>query len=141
MARTTKPHPSEIAEARARILEILGDNREIYTCLRHVSQSGMTRHISVHAIGTIKVQKNGKEYERPYLYDLTGMAAKVCSYSFNKDRDALVIGGAGMDIGFALVYDLSRVLFEGTTPDQEPRTASSLPTNTDAGYVLSHRWI
>lgn len=70
----------------------------IYTVLRHVSSNGMSRRIDVYVI------KNN----RPYY--LTGWVAQACGYRRHKDGP-LVVGGTGMDMGFAVVYDLSSTLF------------------------------
>ena len=139
MATKAQQWLQEREEAKQTILELLGTSRTVYTCLRHVSKSGMSRHISVHCIGTRETGPNGEK--EPYLFDLTYLVSKVASYGLNKDRDALLVGGCGMDMGFAVVYDLSGILFAETDPTTEPRTNATTPDHSDAGYVLSQRWI
>jgi len=95
----------------------------IYTVLRSVAPSGMSRTMS------LKVAKNGK------IQDLTYYASVVLDYSLvevNGSR-ALRVGGAGMDMGFHVVYSLARVLFRDKYEGQ--------PEAVDAGYSLSQAWL
>jgi hypothetical protein len=101
--------------------EYLTDTRTVYTILRSVSASGMTRHISLVVAG---LDNTGA----PALFDITYHASKVLGDKL-QDRNgyrAIKVNGAGMDMGFHLVYSLSSVLFAG---------------QDRAGYVLSHRWL
>ena len=96
----------------------INEGDTIYTVLRSVSSSGMSRTIS------LKVAKEGK------ILDLTYYASILLDWTLvevNGSR-ALRVGGCGMDMGFHTVYTLSRVLFreEGSTKD--------------AGYSLNHNW-
>ena len=88
----------------------------VYTILRRVSSSGMTRHIS------LKVAQGGE------IYDITYTAALALGDKLHDVNgcNTIKVNGAGMDMGFHLVYSLSSVLFHG-----EER----------AGYKLSHRWL
>jgi hypothetical protein len=88
----------------------------VYTVIRSVSSSGMSRTMS------LKIVRDGR------IDDITFSAAHALDYPLvevNGSR-AIRVGGAGMDMGFHVVYSLSSVLFRG-----EDR----------AGYVLSHRWL
>lgn len=88
----------------------------IYTVLRHVSSSGMTRDISLIYI------KNGE----PYHINYSAAKATGDRLVSRNGHDAIRVQGCGMDMGFHIVYGLSSVLFKG-----EER----------AGYKLSHRWL
>ena len=105
--------------AKKQLLEFfVKEGDTIYTVLRSVAPSGMSRTMS------LKVAKNGK------ILDLTYYASILLDWTLvevNGSR-ALRVGGCGMDMGFHTVYTLSRVLFreEGST--------------TDAGYSLNHAW-
>jgi hypothetical protein len=101
--------------------EYLTDTRTVYTILRSVSASGMTRHISLVVAG---LDNTGA----PALFDITYHASKVLGDKLNERNGhrTIRVNGCGMDMGFHLVYNLSSVLFA----DQDR-----------AGYVLSHRWI
>jgi hypothetical protein len=109
----------DVQNAREQLLgRYVSEGSTVYTVLRSVSSSGMSRTLS------LKVAKEGK------ILDLTYYASIVLDWPLvevNGSR-ALRVGGCGMDMGFHTVYTLSRVLFreEGST--------------TDAGYSLNHAW-
>lgn len=93
----------------------------VYSVLRHVSPSGMTRRIDFY---TIKDNK-------PRF--LTGYMAGALGYRWG-DKAGLVVGGCGMDMGFHVVYCLSRVLFPDGFDDDGGR-------HNDGGYALRHEWL
>ena len=109
----------DVQDAKKQLLaHYVSEGSTVYTVLRSVSSSGMSRTLS------LKVAKDGK------ILDLTYYAGIVLDWPIvevNGSR-ALRVGGCGMDMGFHTVYTLSRVLFreEGST--------------TDAGYSLNHNW-
>ncbi len=107
---TTKAKQAEQDEALQKLRDILKPGDTLYTILRHVSQSGMSRVISV-----VKVQ-DGE------IIWLDGLIARAGLYSrtpANSRHDGLKVSGAGMDMGFAVVYDVSsRVLQDGYTLKQ-----------------------
>jgi hypothetical protein len=108
--------------SKERLLEeYLTDTRTVYTVLRSVSASGMTRHISLLVAG---IDNTGK----PALFDITYHASKVLGdkLSERNGHRTIKVNGCGMDMGFNLVYSLSSVLFAG---------------QDRAGYELSQRWI
>jgi hypothetical protein len=108
----------DIAYAREQLLtHYVSEGDTIYTVLRSVSSSGMSRTLS------LKVAKDGK------ILDLTYYASILLEWPLvevNGSR-ALRVGGCGMDMGFHTVYSLSRVLF------REAQTV-------DTGYLLNHAW-
>ena len=89
---------------------------KVYTIMRHVSSSGMSRHISL-------VIANGNE-----ITDITYYAAHALGdkLSETKGHRTIRVNGCGMDMGFHLVYNLSSVLFKG---------------QDRAGYVLKQGWL
>ena len=93
------------------------DRPIVYTILRSVSASGMTRHISLKV-----VDSDGD------ILDITYLAARALGDKLQERNgfNTLKVNGCGMDMGFHLVYSLSSVLFAG----QER-----------AGYKLLQRWI
>lgn len=109
----------EIEDAKKQLLaHYVSEGSTVYTVLRSVSSSGMSRTLS------LKVAKDGK------ILDLTYYAGTVLDWPIvevNGSR-ALRVGGCGMDMGFHTVYTLSRALFreKGNTKD--------------AGYLLNHAW-
>jgi len=89
---------------------------KVYTILRSVSSSGMTRNIS------LVVAKEGEMIDITY-YVAHALGEKV---SESKGHRAIKVSGCGMDMGFHLVYNLSSVLFAG---------------QDRAGYVLKQGWL
>jgi len=100
----------------------LTEGATVYTVLRSVSSSGMSRTIS------LKVAKGGQ------ILDLTYFASVVLGWPLvekNGSR-ALRVGGCGMDMGFHTVYSLASVLFR----DKYEGQANAV----DAGYSLQQAW-
>ena len=60
-------------------------------------------------------------------YHLSFHAARVLGYAINGHSDAIRITGCGMDMGFALVYELSSALFSRDEND----------TQHSGGYALN----
>tara|TARA_A100001201_G_scaffold71938_1_gene65760 strand:- start:267 stop:575 length:309 start_codon:yes stop_codon:yes gene_type:complete len=71
----------------------------VYTICKHVSQSGMTRHIAFYIMLD----------NEPFI--INAHIADVLDMKFNKHNDALKVSGTGMDLGFHIVYSLSYTLF------------------------------
>jgi hypothetical protein len=119
--KTTKKEQKalDVAYAREQLLtHYVSEGDTVYTVLRSVSSSGMSRTLS------LKVAKEGK------ILDLTYYAAIVLEWPLvevNGSR-ALRVGGCGMDMGFHTVYTLSSVLFREDF------------NTKDAGYSLNHAW-
>ena len=101
---------NEKTEALQTLQKYLQKGDTVYTVLRHCAPSGMTRWLDLYVI------KNGEPLR------LTWSAAKALGYTYDRKREALKIGGCGMDMGFAVVYDLAAVVC-GKSSD------------------LSHRWL
>ncbi len=85
---------------------------EIYTLVKSVSKTGMSRQISLYVVqeGSIK--------------EIDYFVARALDRPRGK---GVRITGCGMDMGFALVYELGRALY----PDE----------GADSGYSLRHRWL
>lgn len=141
----------------ADLREILQKNntQTVYTGLRSCSSSGMSRVLRLYVVD------NGR------ICDITYMARVITGYT--QTDDGLRIGGCGMDIGFAVVYELSRVVFAGgfghiaykngkahrvakSAADakmliqrgfefKKGRSCDRSGWDTDGGYALSHSWI
>ena len=86
------------AEALKMLRKFIKPGDTVFTVLRHVSRSGMSRRIDLYSI------EGGK------MNFLTGYAARVMDRRWDLDNGGIVIGGAGMDMGFHLVYSLGRTL-------------------------------
>jgi len=72
---------------------------EVWTELRHVSKSGMTRHIGVRHI------------KDNYPLNYTYLVAEALGSKVSDRYDGIKIVGCGMDKGFELIYNLSYVLY------------------------------
>jgi hypothetical protein len=111
----------DVAYAREQILtHYLKEGDTVYTVLRSVSSSGMSRTLS------LKVARDGK------ILDLTYYASILLDWPLvevNGSR-ALRVGGCGMDMGFHTVYTLSSILFR----------EEGQALHCDAGYALTHAW-
>lgn len=144
----SKKIDAERAEAIATLRKHLKVGDTVHTVLRHVSRSGMQRSISV-----IITTPEGP-------WDVTYLAARVLGYKVDQDRGGLKVRGAGMDMGFHVVYSLSRAMW----PDGHRCTARKvrgwhvcrsndhsndwrLPydgrtvKHRDGGYALQHAWL
>lgn len=160
-ATTTKPLTKKAAKEAERAVSLMylrawikpGDR--IYTILRHVSSSGMSRRISL-----VLVVKGEPRY-------LDFHVGRVLDYKRPERGDGLQVGGCGMDMGYHLVHNLGYALFsEPAMADnakgrklreallkadrhyytQGGKTAPD-PSKPDeqfkhgAGYALKHSWL
>ncbi len=91
---------------------------EIRTVLRHVTSSGMSRDISLFYV---------KENQIVNITYYAGLALGWRLVNRNGSR-AVRVGGCGMDMGFHLVYTLSRTLYKSTD-------------GADTGYFLKQSWL
>lgn len=106
MATATK---TEKAEAIARLREWLTPGDTVYTILEHVSSSGMSRAIR---FVIVRVGDDGKPYFLHPNYAI-GTAMGLRHHTRRgQQSDALYVSGCGMDMGFHVVSNLSRVLFD-----------------------------
>ena len=116
----------EKSESRQTLLELLKPGDTVYTVLKHVSRSGMMRHIQ------LQIVRDGD------ICDITYHAACVMGDPIAKNG-GIRVSGCGMDMGFHLVYSLGRTLWPNGTPEQHG-TRNNEPDN-DGGYALHQRWI
>lgn len=127
----------ERAAAADKLREILHPGDTVYTVLRHVSQSGMMRHIDLYAI---------KGSDKVYL---TGYAAAAMGEN-RTDQGAIKISGCGMDMGFSLVYNLGYTLYpqgyqcpgdKCCSNDHYNRGDNDKTFHRDGGYAFRQEWI
>ncbi|OAM88504.1 hypothetical protein OH491_10490 [Termitidicoccus mucosus] len=90
---------TECAEAVASLKKWLKPGDTVYTILRHVSASGMSRGMDVYTISGNKPRR------------LTWSAAKALDATYDRRKETLRVSGVGEDAGFATVYHLSCKLF------------------------------
>lgn len=91
-------------QARVMLRALFPPGATVQTILRHVSASGMSRRIAVLAISLDS--RNGL----PRAVDVSHLVARACDRKLH-DKGGVIVGGCGMDMGFALVYDLSHELY------------------------------
>jgi hypothetical protein len=136
---------TEQLEAIERLRGWIKPGDTIYCILRNVSRTGMSRVIDLKHIDCT-------DAERPMSH-IGYNAALAMGMSYDRKREGIKIGGAGMDMGFALVYDLAWTLW----PEGAPCTGDKCPSNDhtndrssprgegvthkDAGYALKHSWL
>jgi len=138
-----KVSKQEHQEAVERLRELLPPGSTVWSTVRHVSRSGMSRTIDFY-----KLTVHDGEPDRVWLSRLISTA---CGYPFDKSREAVKVSGCGMDMGFAVVYDLAYVLY----PDGFDCVGEKCPSNdhsngdrdysphrhTSGGYSLHQRWL
>lgn len=113
-------------QAQEELRDILKPGDTVCCLLRHCSRSGMRRHISLFAPGTV---------------DITYSAALAMGDK-RADDGGIKVDGCGVDMGFALVYNLGRTLFlEGFAVEGCGRNGDTSGHDTDGGYALNHRWL
>lgn len=106
---TTTTKATERDEALAKLRTMLPPGSTVYTILRHVSRSGMQRSISC-----VVMTPEGPQ-------DVDWLVRRALDLTFDRNHSGVKMEGAGMDMGFALVYSLSFALYRG--------------------YALRHRWL
>lgn len=85
-------------EALATLRKLLPPGSRVYVAVQHVSRSGMMRRL------TACVVDDGALFNIDHLIAQAGIA--------RRHRDGgIVMNGAGMDMTFALVYNISRALY------------------------------
>jgi hypothetical protein len=140
---TTKKEKEQARQdALDRLREVLHPGDTVGTIVRHVSKSGMTRDISV----VITVDGD--------LFNATHLVA--CVLGDRVVNKGVRRGGCGMDMGFDLVYSLSRTLFpdgfdcigyaercpsNDHSNDRGMSDYSFTRHHRDGGYALRQRWL
>ena len=84
-----------------------------YTCLKTVNRMGDYRNIQVLIIS------------KKRILNISYHVAKLLGWTYKDRPNAVGVGGGGMDMGFHLVYSLSRTLFRGDR----------------GGYAVKQQWI
>lgn len=138
MTRKTDP------EAIARLADYLEPGDTVYCILRHRSASGMTRTVQL-----VTIEQDATR--GPWVASLGYNAAAALALPYDRDREGVKVQGAGMDMGFWLVYELGRTLW----PEGYDCIGDRCPSNDhsngdrdhtphrhrDGGYALTSRWM
>ncbi len=110
---------------------------DVYTQVTHVSSSGMSRSIRLFVLST---RSNGNGRKRiPCIVDITRRAAVALDYKIDEKNGGLKMGGCGMDMGFAAVYNLGSVLWPKGT--RRPHGIRNGQPDKSGGYALNQRWL
>ena len=135
---------AERQESINQLREWLKPGDTVFTVLRHVSRSGMSRLIDCYII-------EGNE-----AHWISSRVAKAVGFSFDDKKDSIRVGGCGMDMGFHIVYELSHVLFPKGFECIGDKEGNRCPANDHCngdrnytphlhehagGYALRHRWM
>lgn len=123
MARETKALQQEREKARENLREFIKPGTTIYTVSRHTSRSGIYRAIDAF------VMRDGEPVR------ISFQVAKACGLRYDRKHEAIGMGGCGMDMGFALVYDLSYYLAPGGFGCIGEGCPSNDHSNGDRSYV------
>lgn len=115
---------AEIEQAKTALRKLLKPNMTVYTIINHRSASGTSRSITL-CIGG----KNGEIIKLDHLAITAGLG------TFDAKNGGIKVSGCGMDMGFALVYDLGRTLWPNGTKKQHGAP------DADGGYALKHSWL
>lgn len=117
----------------AQLRDWLKPGDTVYTILRSVSKSGMSRVISC------RIFLNG-DATNPRILDYH--IARAVGYTHDREREGLKVHGCGMDMGFDVVYNLGRVLWpEGFKVEGRGRNGDTSGWDNDGGYALKQRWL
>jgi hypothetical protein len=95
-----KYSPQEVQDAKATIADLIKPGATVYTLIRHVSSSGMTRVIDVFVIQTDK--HTGESYLRRFSWS----AAVALGWTYDRRHEGVKVSGCGMDMAFHLVSSL-----------------------------------
>lgn len=130
----TRFTPEQIEEFTIRLRSELPPGSTVTTQILHVSRSGMQREIAAFIV------RDGQ------IANISWEVAAITDQRYG-DRGGVIVGGAGMDMTFALVYSLSRRLYpeghrctgsDGYTPTGKRSKAPRCPSNdhtNDYGHL------
>lgn len=138
---------TEKEQAKKDLLNMLNGSNKVYTILKHRSSSGMLRHIDV------VIVKDNKPLNINWYVEKIGLYKRARNYDA-KNADSLRVGGCGMDMGFSVVYNLSRELYPNGYKcqgkichsnnhfnDPDCNKAKGKHHHKDGGYALKQEWL
>lgn len=133
----------EVTEEETTLKKWIKPGVTVWTLLRHRAPSGMSRVLDVYVMVDNEPLR------------LTWSVAKVLDWTYDRKHEGVKVNGCGLDVGYHLVYSLSRVLFkdglgcigEGCKsndhnnpgPDRDNYAVGR--KHSDPGYGLNHRWL
>ncbi len=111
---------------RAELRKLAKPGTTVHCVLRSVSKSGMSRTISLFVI------------HKGELRSIDQLAADATERNV-ADGGGIKMGGCGMDMGFALVYELGMAMWPKGT--KKPHGRRNGEPDTNGGYALKHSWV
>ena len=117
----------EKQESLERLRNWIKKGDTLHTTVRHVSRSGMMRYIT-----TRHLQKSDHPDREVNVSNYDYHIARVLDLPEAPNFAGVKVGGCGMDMGFWLVYRLSRAIF-GDVPKGEG--------DSDHGYWIKQEWL
>lgn len=118
---------TQSAAALKELRDLLPAGSTVYTILRDVSRSGLSRKISLVIFRTT-------EQGEVYPLNLTNLVARALDMRTKTGfNDSIIVGGVGTDAGFHLVYSIAQAL--GYSRGNEKYEGA---TNA---YGLIQRWL
>jgi hypothetical protein len=122
------------AEAIRDLRKMLKPGDTVYTVLRHVSASGMTRGIDLYII-----RKNVPVWITAYVGHAIDSPQSLKDW---REQRGLRVQGCGMDMGFHVVYSLGCALFpKGFKVEGRGRNGDTSGHDNDGGYALNQKWL
>jgi len=105
---------------------------KVYTIVKHVSSSGMSRHIQPYIV------------HKGEIISIGWYVSRALGWKLVSGTHAIKVSGCGMDMGFHMVYTLGRVMFpKGFTlpKGKRGRNGDTSGYDNDGGYALNQEWI
>lgn len=120
------------AEAVAELRRILFPGQTVYTVLRSVSSSGMSRTMDLFVI-------DGDGSGTTWMRCISWLAAKACGFTWDSRNDAIRRNGCGMDMGYDTVSSLGHVVWPDGTP--KPHGSRNGEPDHAGEHALKHSWL
>lgn len=149
---TTKPHPEpfvdgpggrlpgsrsysadERNDAAARLAGMIEAGQTIYTKVKHVSRSGMTRSVEFY-VAQLPDARYGEKH--PAITKVTHLVARILDRRIDRKNGGAIVGGTGMDMAWHEVYTLSRVMFPEGASWVDGYGKLCTEPKSGSGYVL-----
>lgn len=121
----------EKQESLERLRNWIKKGDTLHTTVRHVSRSGMMRYITTRHLKPFH-REHGEQKIDVSISNYDYHIARVLDLPEAPNYQGVKVGGCGMDMGFHLVYSLSRELFR-----DEPKGEG----DRDHGYWINQEWL
>jgi hypothetical protein len=158
------------SESIKELKKLLKPGQTVFTILRHVSSSGMSRVIDLVIVVADYRDEYPKNADGSTNWDakptrkLIGhkprsigyLAAEAMDDRWDSDKQGIKVGGCGMDMGFHLVYNLGRTLYphgvncagrmlcqsnDHVNPGPDRGNYDRRHKHRDSGYAFKQSWL